>query len=370
MDFVDALHLREPWEALKARRVPHHRHSYWYHLGGLALFFFSIQIVTGLLLLAYYRPTPEAAHQSVEMIVTKVPFGIVIRSIHAWSSNILIAIVGLHLLSVFFMKSYRTPRAILWVTGIVLLLILLGFGFTGYLLPWDQTSYFATMIGTELPRAIPIFGDLLVRWLRGSKEVTGATLTRMYGLHVALLPMLMLAFATTHLAISALLGRELPASAKAKGETRFIPDYLLGESIIWLIGLAILLTVAVLFPWPLGSAYDLAKPSEPPAGVHPAWYFMFLYQTLKYLPNWATVFFYIIVLLFWTLVPWLGRVSKSWLLTGIGIILIAGFGTLTTLAYFSVAQEKAAAKQVASPAPRNREMLQAAPPAVSDTTNQ
>ncbi|HET6401300.1 MAG TPA: cytochrome bc complex cytochrome b subunit [Candidatus Kapabacteria bacterium] len=344
MDLVDALHLREPWEALKIRRIPHHRHSYWYYLGGLALFFLAIQVVTGLLLLCYYRPTPEAANQSVRMIVSNVPFGIVIRSIHAWAANILIAIVIIHTLSVFFMKSYRTPRVILWITGIVLLLILLGFGFTGYLLPWDQTSYFATMIGTELPREIPVVGDILVSWFRGSKEITGATLTRMYGLHVALLPLLALAFAATHVAISTLLGRAVPAGAKVKRETRFIPDYLLGESIIWLIGLAILLVVAVLFPWPLGPAYDLAKPSEPPAGVHPAWYFMFLYQTLKYLPNWATLWFYLIILLFWTLVPWLARVWKSWLLTGIGIILIAGFGILTTLAYFSVAQEKAGAK--------------------------
>jgi len=345
MEFIDALHLREPWEALKAKTIPRHRSSMWYYAGGLALFFLAVQIVTGLLLLLYYRPTPEAAHQSVEMIITKVPFGMVIRSIHAWSANILIAIVVLHLLSVFFMKSYRTPRATLWLTGIILLLILIGFGFTGYLLPWDQTSYFATTIGTELPREIPILGDLIAQLLRGSKAVTGATLLRMYALHVALLPMLALAFASVHVAITTLVSRNVPPRAKLKGETRFIPDYLLGEAIVWLIGLAILLMIAVFFPWPLGAAYDLAKPSAPPAGVHPEWYFMFFYQSLKYVPEWVAITFYTLVLLFWTVVPWLDRKPRrTALFTWIGIIFIAGLAILTTLAYFSVVQEKASAK--------------------------
>ncbi len=366
MDLIDDLHLREPWEALKAKTVPRHGSSIWYYFGGLALFFFAIQIVTGLLLLTYYRPTPEAAHQSVQMIVSKVPFGIVIRSIHAWTANILIAIVAIHLFSVFFMKSYRKPRAILWVTGMVLLLILLTFGFTGYLLPWTPTSYFATLIGTELPREIPIFGDLLSEWLRGSKVITGATLTRLYGLHVVLLPMLALAFVTIHVAITSLLGSGVPDGAKIKGETRFLPDYLLGQSIVWLLGLAVLLIVAVFFPWPLGPAYNLAKPSAPPAGVHPEWYFLFFYQSLKYVPEWVAVTFYTLVLLFWTLVPWLDSpqvtaegmtasrgvrpprrtppVWKSQLFTWIGVVFIAGMALLTTLAYFSITQEKASAK--------------------------
>ncbi len=345
---IDLLHLREPVEALKAKSVPRHRSAFWYYLGGLALFFFCVQIVTGVLLLMYYRPTPEAAHQSVEMIVREVPFGSMIRSVHSWAANALIATVFLHMFSVFFMKTYRSPRAILWVTGIVLLLLMLGFGFTGYLLPWDSTAYFATRIGTEIPRTIPILGDTIASWLRGSKEVTGATLTRLFGLHVAILPLIALGFASVHIAITALLGSGTPRTAEIKGETRFLPDYLFGESILWLIGLAVLLAVAVLFPWNLGPAYDLTKPSEPPAGVHPEWYFMFLYQSLKYVPEWSAVLIYTIVLLFWTAVPWLDRNARrgkrSPVFTWIGILAIAGIATLTTLAYFSVAQEQADAR--------------------------
>ncbi len=343
MDLIDALHLREPWEAIKAKTVPRHCSSIWYYMGGLALFFLCIQIVTGILLMLYYRPVPESAHDSIQLLITKVPFGEVIRSVHAWASNALIALVLIHMFSTFFMRSYLSPRVILWVTGVVLLIIMLGFGFTGYLLPWDQTAYFATRIGTEIPRSVPVFGDWIATWLRGSKEVTGSTLTRMFALHVTVLPMIAFAFAATHIAITALAGSSVPSGAKIKSTIRFIPNYIMGEAIVWLIGLAVLLAVAVLYPWPLGIGYDLLKPSEPPAGVHPEWYFMFLFQSLKYIPEWAVVVSYTLVLIFWTLVPWLDRRSrsdgKSPAFTIIGIVSIAGMAVLTSLAYISVDQE-------------------------------
>ncbi len=343
MDLIDALHLRAFWKAIRNRSISRHRNSYWYYLGGLSLFFLLIQIVTGILLVCYYRPTPGAANQSIRMMMERVPYGEVIRSIHAWSASALIALVALHMLSMFFMKAYTSPRKLLWITGLALSLLLLAFGFTGYLLPWDPTAYFATGIGVALPREIPLIGNLVGAWLRGSRGITGATLSRMYALHVAILPLLAVVLVLVHVTVTTLLGRA-PTTAKITGETRFFPDYLLVESIVWLIGLALLLTVAVLFPWPLAGAYDLAKPTEPPAGLHPAWYFMFLYQTLRYLPNWATVWLYLIVLIVWFCVPWLESRFTIWkrLLTGVGIILITGFALLTTLAYISVAKEKAA----------------------------
>ena len=356
---IDSLHLREPVEALKAKAVPRHGSSMWYYMGGLALFFFLVQIVTGLLLLFYYQPSPEAAHKSVELIETQVPFGSLIRSLHGWSANALILVIFIHMFSAFFMKSYRTPREILWVTGVVLFLLMLGFGFTGYLLPWDLTAYFATRIGTEIPRSVPIFGDLIVSLLRGSKGVTGATLSRLFALHVGVLPILSILLIGVHVSITALLSSGVPSNAKVKGETRFIPEYILGESIVWLIGLALLLLLAVFYPWQLGPAYDLTKPVEPPAGVHPEWYFMFLYQTLRYIPEWATVGFYTLILIFWTLVPWLDinlseRLSfRSRIFTWIGIVAIIGMVTLTTLAYISIADEQAKATIEQSRMPSN-----------------
>jgi cytochrome b6 len=347
LSIIDTLHLREPYDALMAKVVPKHRSSMFYYMGGLALLFFIIQVITGVLLLFYYQPTPEAAHQSVELIVKKVPFGDVIRSVHSWSANALIAVVFIHMFSTFFMKSYRSPREIMWLTGIVLLLLMLGFGFTGYLLPWDDTAYFATRIGTEIPKAVPIFGDIVSGLLRGSKNVTGATLTRLFGLHVGVLPMLAIVFVGVHVTLTALFSSSVPPGVQPKKATRFISDYLWGEAIVWLIGLGVLLIVAVVYPWGLGPAYDLTKPTEPPAGVHPEWYFMFLFQTLKYIPEWVAVLFYTIVLLFWAAVPWLDRRAKrgerSPLFTAIGALAIAGMIALTALAYFSVAEEKAAA---------------------------
>src|SRR5438874_3761401 len=191
---LGALHLRATAEAVKEKSVPHHRASVWYYMGGLALMFFTIQVVTGIMLLFYYEPSAELANKSIERIMTQVPFGWLIRSVHSWSANALMATVFIHMFSVFLMKSYRTPRYIMWLTGIILFLLMLGFGFTGYLLPWDQTSYFATKIGTEVPKAVPIFGDIVSGLLRGSKNVTGATLTRLFGLHVGMLPLLAIIF--------------------------------------------------------------------------------------------------------------------------------------------------------------------------------
>ena len=339
MDLIDALHLRELRESLKARTVPRHRSSYWYYLGGLTLFFLLVQVVTGILLACYYRPTPDVAHDSLVSLVTRVPFGEIIRSIHAWCANVLVALVVLHMLSVFFLKAYRSPRAVLWITGVLLLILVLAFGFTGYLLPWDPTAYFATRIGAGLLHEFPLFGSLFTSWLLGSKEVTGSTLIRLYALHVAILPLFAFAFAVVHVIITTLFGRAIPEGARIKGETRYIPVYFFNEAIIWLLGLAALLIIAVLFPWPLGPAYDLSKPSAPATGVHPAWYFMFLYQTLKYLPNWATVYFYLIIFIFWLSVPWLDRkLNRNWnlILRWVGIIFIAGLAVLTALAYISV----------------------------------
>src|SRR5574341_873655 len=119
------------------KSVPLHRHSIWYYLGGMTLFFFIIQVTTGILLLLYYRPTAEAAFESVQFIMTQVHFGWLVRSIHSWSANLMVLFAFLHLFTVYLMKSYRKPRELTWVTGVVLLLLVLAFGFSGYLLPWN-----------------------------------------------------------------------------------------------------------------------------------------------------------------------------------------------------------------------------------------
>jgi cytochrome b6 len=343
-EVTTALHLREPIESLEAKDVPHHRASVWYYAGGLTLLFFITQVVTGVLLMFYYEPSVSGAHRSVERIMTSVPFGWIVRSVHSWGANIVIALMLVHMFSAYFMKSYRMPRHLMWLTGIVLLLLMLGFGFTGYLLPWDETAYFATKIGTEVPREIPVIGEAISSLMKGSSDVSGATLTRMFALHVAILPLVSILLVLVHITMVALFGVSTPIGAKVTGHERYFPSYLSKEAIVWLIGFAVLIVIAVTYPWQLGKAYDLANPTEPPEGVHPEWYFMFMFQALRVVPEWIASGVFGLLLVFWTAVPFLDshadKGRKSPVFTWIGIGMIGMLAALTTWAYISVGEEK------------------------------
>ncbi|HYM20443.1 MAG TPA: cytochrome bc complex cytochrome b subunit [Candidatus Kapabacteria bacterium] len=341
---VDALHLRHTIEALKEKHVPHHRASLWYYLGGLAILFFTIQVVTGVLLLFYYDPTTGGAYKSIERIMLNVPFGWLIRSLHSWSANALVLVVFIHMFSAFLMKAYRAPRRVMWLTGIVLLALLLGFGFTGYLLPWDETAYFATKIGTEVPTALPVVGELISGLIKGANDVNGSTLTRMFALHVGALPAIAILFVILHSGLIMLFGSSSPPEIKITGQTKYFPDYLLKELMLWVIGFGVIVAIAVLYPWGIGRAYDLANPTEPPAGIHPEWYFMFLFQTLKIIPEWIVIVGFGIIAVLWTVVPWLDRRAhqnkRSPIFTWIGVVAILYMTAMTTWAYVSVMQEQ------------------------------
>ena len=186
-------------ELIRHKVVPVHRHTVWYYFGGMTLFLFIIQVLTGILLLLYYRPSAEEAFESVQFIVTEVEFGWLIRSIHTWSANLLVATMMIHLFSVYFTQAYRKPREITWLSGMSLFGIFLFFGFSGYLLPWNELAYFATKVGTDVAGQVPVVGHLMARILRGGDDVTGATLSRFYGFHVAILPLLTTAILGLHL---------------------------------------------------------------------------------------------------------------------------------------------------------------------------
>jgi len=170
------------------KQIPVHRHTLWYYLGGMTLFLFMVQVSTGILLLLYYRPSAEEAFESVQFLMGEVQFGWLIRSIHAWAANLMIFTLFVHLFSVMLLKAYRPPREVTWFSGVALMGLAMGFGFTGYLLPWNELAYFATKVGTEITGSVPVVGSFLGRLLRGGNDVTGATLTRFYGIHVAILP--------------------------------------------------------------------------------------------------------------------------------------------------------------------------------------
>ena len=146
---------------LAKKTVPVHKHFIWYYFGGITLFLFIMQVLTGILLLFYYKPTEAAAFESVKFITTQVPFGWLIRSVHSWSANLMVFFAFVHMFSTFFLRSYRRPREMTWVTGSFLLFVAMGFGFTGYLLPWNELAFFATKVGTEIAGTLPFVGEYI-----------------------------------------------------------------------------------------------------------------------------------------------------------------------------------------------------------------
>jgi len=274
-------------DAAVHKTVPTHRLSVFYFFGGMSLFFLLVQIGTGMLLMLYYRPAADGAFESVEFLMTTVSFGWLIRSIHSWSANLMVFFTVAHLASVYFMKAYRAPRELTWVTGVLLLFLVLGFGFSGYLLPWNELAFFATKVGTDIAGAVPVVGQYLLRFLRGGDYVTGATLSRFYGWHVAILPALTVGLLVAHLALVQLLGMSIPpgqaGEAAERRPVRFFPDFLLRELFAWMLALAVLAALSALFPWELGEKADAYAPA--PADIRPEWYFVFLFEILKLVPG-------------------------------------------------------------------------------------
>jgi len=266
------------------KEVPVHRHSIWYYFGGMTLFLFTVQVVTGILLLLYYRPSSETAFESVQFIITEVKFGWLIRSIHSWSANLMIATLFIHMFSVFFLRAYYPPREMTWLSGAFLLFIVVCFGFSGYLLPWNKLAFFATKVGTEIAGVIPIIGRPALRFLRGGDDVTGATLTRFFGFHVAVLPATATVFIGIHVLMVQLHGMSVPPKLVGQPlkKMKFVPNFLLRDLIGWILAIGVLAALAALFPWELGEKADAFAPA--PAGIKPEWYFLFMFQTLKYLP--------------------------------------------------------------------------------------
>jgi len=268
------------------KTVPVHKHFVWYYFGGITLFFFCVQVVTGILLLFYYKPSAAEAFESVKFIMNKVEFGWLIRSVHSWSANLMIFSAFVHLFSNFFLKSYRRPRELTWITGAFLFFIALGLGFTGYLLPWNELSFFATKVGTQIAGSVPFVGHYLRTILRGGEEISDATLTRFFAFHVMILPLVAAAFLGIHLLMVQLQGMSEPLSVVKnpnKRPMKFFPNFLLRDLFVWLLLFAGLLTLSVMFPWELGKKADAFAPT--PAGIKPEWYFLWMFETLKIIPS-------------------------------------------------------------------------------------
>ena len=209
--WVDARYdISKPLSKVLKKPVPKYALHWWYCLGGITAFLFVVQSFTGIMLAFYYKPTPEAAFASIQFIETQVRFGAGVRMIHHWAANGMIVMCIAHMLRVFIMGAYKAPRELNWVSGVILLVVTLAFGFTGYLLPWDQRAFWATTVGSEIAGAIPVIGNLALVFLRVGWEVSGETLSRFYALHVIVLPVFTIGLMALHFMMVRKLGIARP----------------------------------------------------------------------------------------------------------------------------------------------------------------
>lgn len=198
VDFFDErFDARRALKEFAEHNVPDHV-NWLYCFGGITFLAFMVQALTGILLAFYYQPSTETAYRSVLHIMDDVPFGVIVRSLHAWTANIMIIMVIVHMLRVFFHGAYRPPRELNWITGVLLFFMTITFGFSGYLLPMNQLSYWATKVGTEIAGAMPFVGSYIQAFLLGGEKIGDATLTRFYAIHVIILPVTLTAFMVLH----------------------------------------------------------------------------------------------------------------------------------------------------------------------------
>lgn len=335
-------------EHARHKTVPQHKHSGWYYWGGICLLLFLVQAVTGVLLLCYYRPGPEA-YDSVRRIANEVSFGWLIRSLHSWSANLMVGAVLVHMFSVFFMKAYRAPREFGWWTGLALLGVCMVFGFSGYLLPMDELAFFATRVGLAIPEIVPGMKPVIDALVRGGNDVNEITVQRFFTLHAVVLPAVFLALVGVHLWLVQRHGNAVPPSEEARpaDERRsvpFFPNFAARDLAVWLVTFNLLVLLAALMPWGLGPAADPL--ASAPAGIHPEWYFMSQFSLLKILGNWFPgvggellgVGIVNLGMVLWALVPLFdpraasGRRART--VTYLGLVALLSVLFLTVIGYF------------------------------------
>ncbi len=265
--------------------VPNHLKHWWWCLGGTPALLFGVQVITGILLTLYYVPSPDRAYESVRTITQDIPYGWFLRSLHHWSSYLMIVAVVLHMMRVFFTGAYRKPREINWLVGFGILGVTLGFGFTGYSLVYEQLSYWGATVAGNLTEAVPVLGTHLAKLMRGGAVVGDNTLTRFFILHIGVLPTLITLLLGAHILLIRLHGVtpfEFEGQAlKSKDGDKtypFFPDHFLTEVILG-VGLAFLLTCLTLI-FPTGLA-ERADPLTTPAHIKPEWYFFWTFRWLK-----------------------------------------------------------------------------------------
>jgi quinol-cytochrome oxidoreductase complex cytochrome b subunit/cytochrome c551/c552 len=252
--------------------------SGWHQVfGSVAVFLFLVQALSGLLLAFNYAPTPGDAYNSVKYIITALTGGALIRGLHHWGASMMIVVVVLHMIQVFIYGAYKRPREATWIVGVILFLITLGFGLTGYLLPWDNRAYWGTIVATQLVSKTPLIGPYLTRLLGGEGSIGVVTFARFFALHVLLLPPL----ATSLIALHVFLVRKhgvAPMPNDHGATKKFFPEQVFKDTVAIFVAFVILFVMAVVAKVPLDR---LADPTDSSYIPRPDWYFLFLFQILK-----------------------------------------------------------------------------------------
>lgn len=284
--------------------------SWIYVFGSATLFLFILQAITGMFLAIYYAPTPDHAYDSVQFIENQVTFGWFVRGLHHWGASGMVVAVGLHMLQVFLYGAFKPPREMMWMVGVVLFLLVMGFAFTGYLLPWDQTAYWATQVGINMVGTVPLVGDFLVKVMRGGETLGALTLSRFFAVHVLFLPALIIMGIMLHLFILRRVGPAGPWDEKkaAAGSETFYPRQVYMDAVVMLGVFGVLAVLAMLVPFPLT---DKANPSDTSFVPVPEWYFLFYYELLKHVhgplepfATWILPGMAILVMLLWPFLDW------------------------------------------------------------------
>lgn len=313
--------------------------GWWQTLGNLLLTLLGFQFTTGVLMAMYYSPAPQTAYNSVKHLTEQVAAGSLIRGLHVWGSALIVVVMVLHTLRVFFWGSYKKPRELTWVCGVLIFQVMLAFSFTGYLLPWDQKAYWATVVGTRIAATVPFIGQELLVLVRGGEEVGALTLTRFYAVHVMILPAALVGLIGLHLYLVRrhhIAGPVIPQKGKPQP---FFPNQLFKDAIVVVAGLAALFWFALNLPPGLEAMADPAGTNFTP---RPEWYFLGLYELLKVMPPGyealATLVIPGLITIGMFALPWLDRsksrhpAKRGWIMVaGMGVILLIGLMTLKGL---------------------------------------
>lgn len=308
--------------------------------GSALLFLLGLQFVTGIALAMYYVPSPLLAYDSVRFITDTLTLGWLLRGLHFWGASFIVIAAAIHMLRVFFYGSYKAPREVTWLTGVVMLLLILAFALSGYLLPWDQKAYWATTVTINIAAGTPVLGEYVADVLRGGSSLGALTLGRWYAAHVFLLPGGLIVFVLAHLALMRRHGISGPLKVHDGPPTLFYPWHALKDTLVMAAVFALLLTFAYLFPAHLD---EIANPADAAYIPRPDWYFLSLFELLKYFPGpWEPVATMVIpglVVGFLILLPFLDRskdrppfsraripASLAMIAIGLGVVALTGIG--------------------------------------------